>query len=73
MQRTPRVGGELVTRTFLGVDPAEVRCRVRELTAHLDPMLPAGAQSRGGWPSQARDAAREAYLIARWCALEVGP
>lgn len=52
---------------------AEVRRRVRELTAHLDPMLPAGAQSRGGWPAQARDAAREAYLIARWCALEVGP
>ena len=51
---------------------AEVRRRVRELTEHLDPMLPAGAQSRGGWPSQARDAAREAYLIARWCALEVG-
>lgn len=52
---------------------AEVRRRVREMTAHLDAMLPAGAQSRGGWPSQARDAAREAYLIARWCALEVGP
>jgi hypothetical protein len=50
---------------------AEVRRRVRELTAHLDPIFPAGR--RGGWPAQARDAAREAYLIARWCALEVGP
>lgn len=49
---------------------AEVRRRVRELTSHLDPRLPAG---RGGWPAAARDAAREAYLIARWCALEVGP
>ena len=48
----------------------EVRRRVRELTSHLDPLLPGG---RGGWPAAARDAAREAYLIARWCALEVGP
>ena len=45
---------------------AEVRRRVRELTAHLDPQLPGG---RGGWPAAARDAAREAYLIARWCAV----
>ena len=52
---------------------AEVRRRVREITTHLDPIFPAGTRARGGWPSQARDAAREAYLIARWCALEVGP
>jgi hypothetical protein len=44
----------------------EVRRRVRELTSHLDPLLPGG---RGGWPAAARDAAREAYLIARWCAV----
>ena len=44
---------------------AEVRRRVREITSHLDPLLPGG---RGGWPAAARDAAREAYLIARWCA-----
>lgn len=44
----------------------EVRRRVREITSHLDPLLPGG---RGGWPAAARDAAREAYLIARWCAV----
>lgn len=49
---------------------AEVRRRVRETTAHLDPIFPSGTRARGGWPAQARDAAREAYLIARWCALE---